>query len=229
WLDCLDRYRATVTFAPNFAFALVNDRERDIAGRSWDLACVRFLLNGAEAIVARTARRFLTLLGPHGLSPTCMRPAWGLSETSSGVIYSDRFSLAPSSDEDAFVEVGRPIPTLSIRIVDASHQLVGEGVVGRLQVRGAVVTPGYFGSRELTAESFTADGWFKTGDLATIRDGRLTITGREKDVVIINSVNYYCHEIESAVEAVDGVEPTLTAGCPVRPTGGENHPLRVVI
>jgi amino acid adenylation domain-containing protein len=227
WLDALDRYRATITFAPNFAFALVNDRERELAGRSWDLSCVRLVLNGAEAIVARTARRFLALLEPHGLGPACMHPAWGMSETSSGVIYGDRFSLATSTDDDAFVEVGRPIPTLSMRIVDDEDHVVGEGIVGRLQVKGAVVTPGYFGNDALTRDSFTPDGWFKTGDFGTIRDRRLTITGREKDVVIINSVNYYCHEIESVVETIDGVEPTLTAACPVRPDGAETDRLAI--
>jgi acyl-CoA synthetase (AMP-forming)/AMP-acid ligase II len=217
----------TVTFAPNFAFALVNDREREIAARSWDLSSVRFVLNGAEAIVARTARRFLTLLAPHRLAPTAMHPAWGMSETSSGTIYGDRFSLAATTDDDPFVEVGRPVPTLSMRIVDGDDRVVHEGVVGRLQVSGAVVTSGYFGSPELTRESFTTDGWFMTGDLGTIRDGRLTITGREKDVVIINSVNYYCHEIESVVEAIDGVETTLTAACPVRPDGANTDRLAI--
>jgi acyl-CoA synthetase (AMP-forming)/AMP-acid ligase II/NADP-dependent 3-hydroxy acid dehydrogenase YdfG/acyl carrier protein len=227
WIDYLDRYKATITFAPNFAFALVNDRADELAGRSWDLSSLRFVLNGAEAIVARTARRFLSLLGPFGLSPTSMHPAWGMSETSSGVIYGDTFSLATTSDDDAFVEVGRPIPTLSMRIVDAADRVVSEGTVGRLQVRGPVVTRGYFGSPELTRESFSADGWFNTGDLGTIREGRLTITGREKDVVIINSVNYYCHAIESAVEAVDGVETALTAACAVRPAGANTDRLAI--
>src|SRR5262245_24564134 len=168
WLDDLERYRATITFAPNFAFALVNDRERDIASRSWDLSSVRFVLNGAEAIVARTARRFLTLLAPYGLSPTAMHPAWGMSEPSPGTIYGDTFSLETTTDEDPFVEVGRPIPTLSMRIVDGDDRIVREGVVGRLQVSGAVVTSGYFGSPAITREAFTADRWFKTGDFGTI-------------------------------------------------------------
>src|SRR6185312_8847137 len=132
-----------------------------------------------------------------------------------------------SSDEDRFVEVGRPIPGLSIRIVDADDRVVGERAVGCLQVRGPVVTQGYFGSPDLTRDSFAGDGWFKTGDLGIIRDGRLTITGREKDVVIINSVNYYCHAIESVVEDVDGVETSLTAACAVRPPGTNTDRLAI--
>ena len=227
WLDYLDEFRATVTFAPNFAFALVNDREREMAGRRWDLSRLRLVLNGAEAIVARTARKFLVLLGPHGLAPTSMHPAWGMSETSSGVVYGDTFSLASTSDDDHFVEVGRPIPGFSMRIVDRDDRVAREGAIGRLQVRGPSVTKGYLGNAELTRESFTADGWFNTGDLGTMRGGRLTITGREKDVVIINSVNYYCHAIEAVVEALDGVETSFTAACAVRPAGANTDRLAI--
>ena len=227
WIDSLDSFRATVTFAPNFAFALVNDRAREIARRSWDLSRLRLILNGAEAIVARTARTFLRLLGPHHLNPGCMCPAWGMSETSSGVIYGHGFSLDNSADDDPFVEVGRPIPGVSMRIVDTDDRILREGTVGRLQVRGPVVTAGYLGSEDVTRESFTRDGWFKTGDLGLIRGGRLTITGREKDVVIVNSVNYYCHAIESAVEAIDGVETSFTAACAVRPEGSNTDRLAI--
>lgn len=227
WLDYLERFRATITFAPNFAYGLVSDREKEIGERSWDLSSVRFVLNGAEAIVTKTARRFLRLLGRQGLAPTSMHPAWGMSETSSGVTYSDAFSLEATSDDDPFVEVGRPIPGFALRIVDAQDQVVEEGHVGRLQVKGDPVTRGYFNDPDLNRESFTGDGWFKTGDLGVIRDGRLTITGREKDVVIINSVNYYSHAIEAAVEDVEGVETSYTAACAVRQPGSHTDRLAV--
>ncbi len=216
WLDWIDRFRATITFAPNFAYGLVNDHAKEIGRRRWDLSSMQFILNGAEAIVAKTARRFLELLAPHGLSSTAMHPAWGMSETSSGVTYSDSFSLGSTKDDDPFVEVGTPIPGFSMRIVDAQNQVEKEGTIGRLQVKGSTVTSGYYKNPELNREVFTDDGWFKTGDLGFLRKGNLTITGREKDVVIINSVNYYCHEIESKVEEIEGVETSYTAACAVR-------------
>lgn len=227
WLDYLERFRATVTFAPNFAFGLVNDRERELAARRWDLSSVRVVLNGAEAIVARTARRFVQRLARHGLRQDCMRPAWGMSETSSGVTYGDRFSLDGTTDDDPFVEVGRPIPTLAMRIVDSHGAVRREGEVGRLQVRGETVTRGYYNRPDLTADALSADGWFTTGDLGLLVDGRLTITGREKDVVIVNSVNYYCHAIEAVVEALDGVEPSYTAACAMRRPGADTDGLAI--
>jgi acyl-CoA synthetase (AMP-forming)/AMP-acid ligase II/aryl carrier-like protein len=219
WLDWIERYRATVTWAPNFAFSMVNDHAEEIGRRHWDLSSMRFIVNGGEAVVARTARRFLELLAPHGLPATAIRPAWGMSETSSAAIYADRFTRASSSDEDAFVCVGSAIPGFAMRIVDAQDGVLGEGVVGRLQVRGRQVTSGYYGDAEQTREAFTADGWFTTGDLGRLEEGRLTITGREKDVIIVNGVNYYSHEIEAAAEEVDGVDVSYVAACAVRESG----------
>lgn len=221
WLDWVARYRVSITWAPNFAFGLVNDQAEAIVRGRWDLSSLRFILNGGEAIVSKTARRFLSLLAPHGLPATAMRPAWGMSETSSGVTSSHRFTLTTTADSDPFVEVGGPLPGTSIRIVDPQNLPVPEGKIGSLQVKGPTITPGYYHNPKLNAEVFTADGWFITGDLGVLREGRLTITGREKDVIIINGVNFHSHEIEAVVEEVPDVEVSFTAACAVR-LPGEN-------
>ena len=156
-----------------------------------------------------------------------MHPAWGMSETSSGVTYSDRFSPETTSDDDQFVEVGRPVPGLSLRIVLEAGNVAPEGTVGRLQVRGPMVTAGYYRNPAMTRDAFTEDGWFVTGDLGIICGGRLTITGREKDVVIVNSVNYHCHSLEGIVEELAGVEPTYTAACAIRQPGTDTDRLAV--
>ena len=227
WLDWMEATRATITWAPNFAFALINDQEEAMTGRQWDLSVMWFILNGGEPIVSKTARRFMRLLMPHGLRPTAMRPAWGMSETSSGVTYSSSFSLESSSDSDPFVYVGKPIPGIDIRVVDSAGHVVAEDAIGRLEVRGISVTPGYHGDVETTKGAFTPDGWFMTGDLATIRKGELAIAGREKEVIIVNGANYFCHELESIVEEIDGVEVTYTAACPVRPHGEDAEKVAV--
>lgn len=216
WLDWLDRFRCTNTWAPNFAFALINDRAGEIAKRTWDLSCVRMILNGGESIIPRSARRFLELLAPHGLPSSAIYPGWGMTETTSGVVHSSRFTLETTDDDDPFVDIGPPVPGVALRIVNASNEVVDEGTSGHLQVRGETVTPGYFARPELNREIFTDDGWFSTGDLAFLRDGRLTITGRAKDEIIINGLNYFPHEIESVVELVPGVEASSAAACGVR-------------
>jgi acyl-CoA synthetase (AMP-forming)/AMP-acid ligase II/acyl carrier protein len=227
WLDLIEKYHATITWAPNFAYGLINDRCTEKSSRHWDLSSLRFILNAGEAIVARTARRFLDLLAPYGLPATAMHPAWGMSETSSAVTYSDRFTLASTSDDDSFVEVGAPIPGISIRITDPQDQPVAEETIGRLQIRGVSVLSGYYNNPQINQQSFTEDGWFITGDIGFLRDGHLTITGREKDIIIVNGANYYSHEIESVVEEIEGVDVSYTAACAIRQTGSDTDRLAI--
>ncbi len=215
WLDYIERYRATTTWAPNFAFGLINELAEEIQQRHWDLSSMHNLINAGEAIVAKVARTFMHLMQPHGLSTTAMLPVWGMSETCSGVT----FSIFPYESNDAtnqMVEVGEPIPGFSVRIVDKNYQVVEEGRIGNLQVYGPSVTRGYYQNQEATQASFTPDGWFDTGDLGMMKAGQLTITGRAKDTIIINGLNYYSQEIEAAVEELEEVETSYTAACAVR-------------
>jgi acyl-CoA synthetase (AMP-forming)/AMP-acid ligase II/NAD(P)-dependent dehydrogenase (short-subunit alcohol dehydrogenase family)/acyl carrier protein len=225
WLEAVHTYRVTLTWAPNFAFGLVNDRVADAAGADWDLSCLRFIQNAGEAIMPRVARRFLAALAPFGLPATAMRPSWGMSETSSAVTYSDAFTLDTTADDAPFTEVGRPLPGTTLRIVDEHDTPLAEGASGRLQIKGPTVTSGYHDNPAANHASFTPDGWFDTGDLGVLREGALTITGRAKDVLIINGVNHYCHEIESVVEELDSVEKSFTAACAVRDPGATTDDL----
>jgi len=216
WLDLMDEHGATVTWAPNFAYALLNDAmERSNGERKWDLSRMRFIFNGGEAVNAQTGRRFLRLLAVHGLSASAMHPAYGMSETSSAITYSHSFTPESTSDNDKFVSVGVPLPGVMLRIVNEKGRMIEEETTGYLQVKGNTITSGYYKNPELNAEVFS-DGWFNTGDLAFISQGSLTITGRDKDVIIINGVNYYTHEIESVIEELDGVITSYTATCPIR-------------
>ncbi|MGD2092001.1 MAG: amino acid adenylation domain-containing protein, partial [Candidatus Aminicenantes bacterium] len=248
WLELITRHRATSTWAPNFAYGLLNSKLGKEVDVDWDLSSMRFILNGGEAINAKSSKRFLTLLAPYGLSPTAMKPAWGMSETCSGVVYShsltpepetgvhnlDKHSLTgtirKSSEESTnvnFVELGKPIPGFSIRITGPGHQLLEEGVVGRIQVKGLPVTKGYYNNLELNREAFTPDGWLDTGDLGFILEGKMTITGRAKDIIIVNGINLNSVEIEAAVEEVKGVETSFTAACAVRDDDSDTE--RIVI
>ena len=212
WLDLIDRHRVTATWSPNFAYSLVNEKLTDTTRHSWDLSCVRWMGNGAEAVVGQTSQRFLELLAPYGLSPAVLSPGYGMSETTSGICHSNEFYHNMNRE---FVEVGAPIPGVSLRIVDENGDLVPEGETGLLQVKGATVTAGYYQQPELNQEVFTADGWFNTGDLGFLNGGKLTITGRQKDVIIVNGVNYYSHEIETVVDAIAGVTVSYTAACSI--------------
>lgn len=216
WLDALDRYRATATWAPNFAYGLINDRAEALSQRQWNLSAIRWMGNGAEAVVGKTTRRFLELLAPHGLRQTAVSPGYGMSETCSGIVHSHNFAQTLAQDENALVDLGEPIPGVALRIVDHENIVVPEGTIGALQVKGATVTQGYYNRPDANGEAFTADGWFNTGDLGFLRQGRLTLTGRQKDVIIINGANFYNHEIEAAVEELPEIDVSFTAACGVR-------------
>lgn len=216
WMDFVNRHRVNTTFAPNFAFGLVNEQADGIQDRNWDLSCMRRLVNGGEAIGAPTARRFMQLLEPKGLPATAMTPVWGMSETSSGVTYSLDFHRDTTSDDDQFVCVGGVLAGVRLRIVDETDVPVAEGTEGRLQITGATVFAGYHLPSGPNRADFTEDGWFTTGDLGMLIDQKLTITGREKDVVIINGANYYSHDIETAVEELPGIATSFTAAVAIR-------------
>ncbi|MEK4317564.1 non-ribosomal peptide synthetase [Bacillus sp. FSL R7-0229] len=239
WLDWMDRYRATKTWAPNFAFAMINDYEKEISSGSWDLSAMTCMINGAEAVVPKTIHRFLHLLAPHGLKGDVIRPAFGMSEISSAVVFSfaiergDENSgvltfeetslteqLRPAEAREtgtvSFTELGKPIPGITIRIVNHQHELLPEDHIGRVQIKGPTTMKGYYRNDEANQEVFQADGWFHTGDLGFLHEGRLTLTGREKDMIIINGKNYHNYEIEAIAEEVPGVETSFVAACSVR-------------
>ncbi|MGI5350694.1 AMP-binding protein [Streptomyces sp. CA-250714] len=212
WLDAISEHRCDTTWAPNFAFGLVIDEAPRMADRSWDLSRLGYVMNGGEAVKPRVARRFLALLGPFGLPATAMHPGWGMSETSAGVV-DCVFSARDHGEDERFVPVGRPHPGVSVRVVDDDGRLLRVGQTGRLQVTGPPITSGYYGNPRQNQQSFSDDGWFKTGDLAFVSDGVLTVTGRADDVIEVGGVAYHGHEIEAAVEELPFVEPSFTVVC----------------
>ena len=210
WLDLMQQYAVTVCWAPNFAYGLINQHLAKRQTGGWDLTSVRSLLNGSEAIVPRTAGQFLSQLRRYGLSSSCMVPCWGMTETAAAVTFNREFaSPAEVEIENVSVKTGSPVSGVSLRVVDDGGEVVEQGVTGHLQVRGLPITPGYLNNAQDTQSSRTEDGWWRTGDLAFILDGQLTVTGREKTQLIIHGVNYSGMAIESASEEVSGVTCAL--------------------
>jgi amino acid adenylation domain-containing protein len=203
WLDWLERYRASIGWAPNFAFARTAAAAADMPAGTWDLSGVRLLLNGGEPIVPAQARSFLHVLARQGLSGDALWPVWGMSETCSGVTYSDSFRA--SSAQAGRVDLGPPIDGVTLRIVDDNGAALGEGQRGHLQVSGRCVTVGYYGNEAATRAALTADGWLRTGDIGMLRAGRLSLSGRAGDMLIVAGANVACTEVEDAAAAVPGV------------------------
>lgn len=207
WLDLLTEYRATNTWAPNFAFGLINGQLTPETNGPWDLSSVRFIMNAGEPIIDRTVKQFMKSLASFGLRGDVLHPAWGMSETASAVIFSKSFDVHSLAGDGSTVPVGKPVPGLSVRVVDPHDRVLAEGETGSLQVKGAMLTPGYYRHPDATRQLFGPDGWLRTGDLAVIRNAQVTIIGREKDAIILNGINYANYEIEQLVSNVEGVSP----------------------
>jgi malonyl-CoA/methylmalonyl-CoA synthetase len=117
--------------------------------------------------------------------------------------------------------VGKPLPGVSARIVNDNDRPLQTGEVGQLQVKGDGVFKGYWRMPTKTAEDFTADGYFRTGDLARLdSDGYVSIVGRAKDLIITGGLNVYPKEIETCIEKLDGVVESAVIGAP-HPDFGE--------
>lgn len=208
WMSLCDQYRVSITWAPNFAYQLLNAKASLVARQNWDLSSLHFILNGGEAIVAEQSHQFLKLLAPHGLNAQTMYPSWGMSETCSGVTFYEQFSQLPNNA--TYTPVGLPIAGTSVRIVDDEGSVRRSGERGRLQVKGKSILSGYLANETQNQLSFTDDGWFDTGDIALIDEQGLTITGRNKDILIINGKNIACHELEASIDTLNGVLPSFT-------------------
>ncbi len=117
--------------------------------------------------------------------------------------------------------VGRPLPGVELRVCDDSGKVVRPGEVGGVEVRGPNVFQGYWRMPEKTREEFTADGFFRTGDVGKVdADGYLTIVGRSKDLIISGGYNVYPAEVESTINEMDGVAESALVGVP-HPDFGE--------
>ncbi|NGM82922.1 SDR family NAD(P)-dependent oxidoreductase [Paenibacillus sp. 7124] len=234
WLDMIDKHRITFSGCPNFGLRLVHSRVKEEQLNSWDLSSLRLLFNGAEPISVKTMRKFMDKFAKSGFKKNAMFPVYGMAEACLAVSFPtlgeeplvhslDRELLAGESraeaiDEDdkratLMADEGYPVTGMEIRIVEAeTGAVVPEGTVGEIQIRGRNVTSGYINNPEATAKSFQ-DGWLKTGDTGFILSGRLTVSGRIKDIVFVNGQNFFAHDIEAVIEELDEVEPGKMAVC----------------
>lgn len=247
WLKAMSDYRATLSVAPNFAFDFIARRVSPADLNGIELGSVISILNGSEPIQAASIRKFTDLLAPTGLAPTAVMPVYGLAEATLFVtgtphatlpvtVNVDTDALAagkltpPIDDDHARTLVASGVAsTLEVAVVDPDfgHEHP-TGHIGEIWVRGDSVAHGYWKLPEKSAETFDGalvgrgSGWLRTGDIgAFTADAQLIVTGRIKDMMIVNGRNLYSHDIESAARTVSpavavGVGAAFTVGNPER-------------
>ena len=231
WAKLIDKYKGTMTAAPNFAYALFAKRLRKQAKPGqFDLSTLRFALSGSEPVEPTDVEDLIDAGKPFGLRPDAILPAYGMAETTLAVAFSEcgaglvvdevdanllaalrRAVPATKGNTRRLASLGPLLQDLEARIVDEDGNVLPARGVGIIELRGEALTPGY-----ITMGGFVPaqdeHGWYDTGDLGYLMEnGHVVVCGRVKDVIIMAGRNIYPTDIERAACRVDGVRP----GCAV--------------
>jgi acyl carrier protein len=225
WLRAIHRHRGTISGGPNFSYELCLRRIPDHELEGLDLSSWRFAFNGAEPVSPDTMTQFEERFGKHGFGSNVMSPVYGLAEASVGLAFTppgERWSVdlldrehfsttgeaAPAAPSDPaplkVVGCGTVIPEHDLRVVDGAGLELPDLNEGQLQFRGPSATTGYYRNPQATKTLFDGE-WVNTGDRAYLSEGRLYITGREKDIIIRGGRNISPYELEEAVGDLAGV------------------------
>lgn len=245
WLEAISGQHAVMSGAPNFAYAIAARKfsPRPVpAGQLSDEVAARLDLSGwqtafcgSEPIRHDVMRKFVERLAPHGLRPQALVPCYGLAEATLFVCRSRPWTALPDAGDgsvlDGFVVCGRPQSEIDLAIVDpVLRTRCDEGREGEVWLRGPNVGRGYWADTEQTARTFGAriageverDPWLRTGDLGRVRAGALYITGRMKDLIIVNGRNIYPQDVELAIDDChQDVRPGCAAAFAVAGDGSE--------
>ena len=227
WLSLISRNRGTIAFSPSFGYELCARRIRSGAD-DFDLSSWRIAGAGAETIRPDSLDRFAETLAPAGFDKRAFLACYGMAECSLAISFAplntglevdtiDAETLATdqiaepagngSTRSNSFVDCGEVLPEYDFEIVDGDGQPLGDRRIGAVRVRGPSVMSGYFGDVEKTRKTLSADGWLDTGDLGYRIGRRIVITGRAKDLIIVNGRNIWPQDLEWLAEQQPELRP----------------------
>ena len=231
WLALLTQNRATISFSPPFGYELCARRLRPEEMAKFDLSAWRVAGVGAEMIRPETLARFAQVLAPSGFDSKAFLACYGMAECSLavsfaplneglGVDYVDGDYLAdwrkaiplnPSTAQagriSSFVNCGAPLPGYEVVIRDEQGRALPERHSGIIYVKSPSVMAGYFNDPGETRRVLSADGWLNTGDIGYRIGSKLIVTGRQKDMIIINGRNIWPQDLEYLAEQQPEVRP----------------------
>ncbi|MDJ0829173.1 MAG: fatty acyl-AMP ligase [Desulfobacterales bacterium] len=225
WLALITRHQATISFGPPFGFELCVRRLRESEIDKYDLSTWRVAGVGAETIRPEPLIEFAKMLEPSGFNSKAFLPCYGMAECTLAVSfapaeqgmeldYVDSEHLAeyrealsvdgPSGNGSdrvkGFVNCGKPLPGYEVEVRNFLDQVVPDRHCGTLHVKGPSVMSGYFGDSEATESTLSDDGWLNTGDIGYRVGEDIVITGREKDMIIVNGRNIWPQDLEYLAE-----------------------------
>ena len=253
WLTLISRNKATISFSPPVGYELALKRIKKEHIEALDLSAWRVAGIGAEPIRIKPLHRFADVLKKSGFDRTAFVAGYGMAETSLAISFSrlgqglsqDSFdpgylgkytAVLPIDDTSkdrairkrGVVNCGEPLPGYEFQIRDSQGRELAERKIGTLFVRGPSVMRGYFEDDKATEEVLSQDGWLNTGDLAYRIDRSLYITGREKDMIIINGRNIWPQDLESVAESQPEIRRGNASAFAVQQTNGHDQAVLVI-
>ena len=226
WLNLVSRNRNTVCYSPTFGYDLSMRRLSAEQIEALDLSCWRRAGIGGDMVQPPVLKRFAEIFAPAGFREDAFVPSYGMAETCLAVAFAPadpkirvdrilRDGLAqgvarpapPGADERevrAMAICGPALPEHILEARDEKGRVLPDRRIGRIFVRGPSVMAGYFNQPEATAAVLSDDGWLDTGDLGYLLDGEVVITGRAKDLIIVNGRKMWPQVLAGAVAAGPG-------------------------
>lgn len=248
WLRALSASPGAISAAPNFAYAYCASRVTEAEKAYLELSRVVSLINGSEPVRPATIAKFHDAFAACGLRPEVHRSSYGLAEATVLVSVTDAgkaprqvtfdrarlaagyaVAAAPGAAATTLVSCGHPAGQ-RVRIAGpVTGEPAGPGEVGEIRVSGPNVGRGYWGRAEASVAAFglppldpdTGEGWLATGDLGVLFEGELFVTGRLKDLVVVDGRNHYPQDIEQTAEEHPAVRPHSAAAFAVDAGDGE--------
>lgn len=231
WPTLISRNGGTLSFSPSFGYDLCARRAASgVRADNLDLSRWRVAGIGGDMIREKVLSNFAESFSPDGFRREAFVASYGMAEATLAISFAplatgiktdhvdlDQLEAAAIAEpvkrngaagprSRSFVNCGKVLPGHELEIRDADGNLLGERMAGRVMVRGPSLMQEYFGNHEETSRALSQDGWLDTGDLGYLIDGSLVITGRSKDLILINGRNVWPQDLEWAVEQeVDGV------------------------
>jgi len=231
WPTLISRNGGTLSFSPSFGYDLCARRAASgVRADNLDLSRWRVAGIGGDMIREKVLSNFAESFSPDGFRREAFVASYGMAEATLAISFAplatgiktdhvdlDQLEAAAIAEpvkrngaagprSRSFVNCGKVLPGHELEIRDADGNLLGERMAGRVMVRGPSLMQEYFGNHEETSRVLSQDGWLDTGDLGYLIDGSLVITGRSKDLILINGRNVWPQDLEWAVEQeVDGV------------------------
>ncbi len=229
WIKLMSENKGTISFSPPFGYELAAMRLRSNDLEQFDLSGWRVAGVGAEMIRPELLEKFAQRLEPCGFDKGAFMPCYGMAECSLAVSFSqvgqglkidcvdheklvennEIVKLDPEKNSGPkikeFVRCGRLLPGFEAEIRGENGMPLPDGQCGTLFLRGPSIMEGYFNDPEATQDVLSEDGWLDTGDIAYISESEIVITGRSKDLIIINGRNIWPQDIEYLAETLDEV------------------------